>query len=399
MKVLVVDDSALMRRALGAMMLGEPDLQVEYARDGHEAIAQLHSFQPDVVTLDVQMPNMDGLACLDRIMLERPCRVLMLSAITEAGAAVTLNALALGAVDFIAKPAGTISLALDEFRPAFLAKLRSVAAARLQPARRLTERVRLRTQGLSAQGLSAQGLSTQGLTTQGLRTQGLRSQGVPAEPPRQATHQPVPIAAGVRNIVLIGTSTGGPPALDAVLSALPANFPWPVIVAQHMPAAFTASLARRLDGLCELEVIEVTQSMPIVPGRVFIGRGDADIIVGQRPAGPVVMPAPSSAEHRWHPSVDRLVTTALQHLPASSLIGVLMTGMGNDGAAAMTRLRREGGRTIAEAEETAVVWGMPGELVRAGGADVVAPVQDIARQLLAWVPDFTSGFASRSASP
>jgi two-component system chemotaxis response regulator CheB len=354
-KVLVVDDSALMRRALGSMMVGEPDLQVGYARDGREAIDMLHGFRPDVVTLDVQMPNMDGLACLDRIMLERPCRVLMLSSITEAGAAVTLNALALGAVDFIAKPAGTISLALDEFRPAFLAKLRSVAAARLQPAKRLTERVRLRTKG------------------------------VLADRPRPTTRPTVAIAGSVRDgLVLVGTSTGGPPALDAVLSALPANFPWPVIVAQHMPAAFTASLARRLDGLCDLEVIEVTQAMPIVPGRVFIGRGDADIIVSQRPAGPVVMPAPSSAEHRWHPSVDRLVTTALQHLPAATLIGVLMTGMGNDGAAAMTRLRQEGGRTIAEAEETAVVWGMPGELVRSGGAQVVVPVQDIARQLLAW---------------
>jgi two-component system chemotaxis response regulator CheB len=355
-KVLVVDDSALMRRALGSMMEGEPDLQVEYARDGQEAIGKLHSFRPDVVTLDVQMPNMDGLACLDRIMLERPCRVLMLSAVTEAGAAVTLNALALGAVDFIAKPAGTISLALDEFRPAFLARLRSVAAARLQPARRLTERVRLRTKD------------------------------VLGDRPRQPT-QTVPLAGSVRNgLVLIGTSTGGPPALDAVLSALPADFPWPVIVAQHMPAAFTASLAHRLDDLCDLDVVEVTQPMPIMPGRVFIGRGDADIIVGQRPAGPVVMPAPSSAEHRWHPSVDRLVTTALQHLPAATLIGVLMTGMGNDGAAAMTRLRQEGGRTIAEAETTAVVWGMPGELVRAGGAEIVVPVQHIARQLLAWVP-------------
>ena len=219
MKVLVVDDSALMRRALGSMMVGEPDLQVGYARDGREAIDMLHGFRPDVVTLDVQMPNMDGLACLDRIMLERPCRVLMLSSITEAGAAVTLNALALGAVDFIAKPAGTISLALDEFRPAFLAKLRSVAAARLQPAKRLTERVRLRTKG------------------------------VLADRPRPTTRPTVAIAGGVRDgLVLVGTSTGGPPALDAVLSALPANFPWPVIVAQHMPAAFTASLARRLDG-------------------------------------------------------------------------------------------------------------------------------------------------------
>ena len=361
-KVLVVDDSALMRRALGGILTAEPGMTVEFARDGLEALAKLHSFQPDVVTLDVQMPGMDGLACLDRIMLERPCRVLMLSSLTEAGAGVTLSALELGAIDFIAKPSGTISLALDEFGPAFLDKLRSTATARLNPVRRLTERVRLRSQGMRTAGSDLPSVSL------GKGAASRRDFAAPAG----------------QGVVLIGTSTGGPPALDAVLTGLPADFPWPVIVAQHMPASFTASLARRLNGLCALDVVEVTTSMPVVRGRVFVGRGDADIIVSQRLGGPVVMPAPASAEHRWHPSVDRLVTTALRHLPAATLVGVLMTGMGNDGAAAMTRLKREGGRTIAEAEETAVVWGMPGELVKAGGAQLVAPVHDIAHQLMAW---------------
>ncbi|MEE3622435.1 CheB methylesterase domain-containing protein [Nitrospirillum sp. BR 11752] len=182
-------------------------------------------------------------------------------------------------------------------------------------------------------------------------------------------------------MVLIGCSTGGPPALDAVLDGLPADFPWPVVVAQHMPATFTGALARRLDRLCPLTVREVTRPVPLVPGHVYIGKGDADVILSRRPAGLMVMPAPSKEEHRWHPSVDRLVDSALEHVDARLLVGVLMTGMGYDGAAAMTRLRARQGRTVAEAEETAVVWGMPGELVKAGGADVVAPVDQIASHL------------------
>jgi two-component system chemotaxis response regulator CheB len=152
-----------------------------------------------------------------------------------------------------------------------------------------------------------------------------------------------------------------------------------------MPASFTGPFARRLDRLCALSVVEVQQPMPVAPGHVYIAKGDADMIVGTRPTGLVVLAAPALPELRWHPSVDRLVGSALDHIEASRLVGILMTGMGHDGAATMTRLRAEGGRTIAEAEETAVVWGMPGELVKAGGAEIVAPLERIADHLLALV--------------
>jgi two-component system chemotaxis response regulator CheB len=159
-----------------------------------------------------------------------------------------------------------------------------------------------------------------------------------------------------------------------------------VLVAQHMPATFTGPLSRRLDGLCELSVVEVREPALLRPGFVYIGRGDADIMVSRRGAGLVALAAPSAADYPWHPSADRLVRSALNHMAPSQLIGILMTGMGNDGAEAMTLLHSRGGRTIAEAEETAVVWGMPGELVKAGGADFVVPVQDIAAQLQKLVP-------------
>jgi two-component system chemotaxis response regulator CheB len=186
------------------------------------------------------------------------------------------------------------------------------------------------------------------------------------------------------SIVLVGTSTGGPPALDALLSPLPADFPWPILIAQHMPAAFTGPLARRLDRLCALHVVEVTGPTPILPGTAYVARGDADMILSRRSEGPIVTAAPADPALRWHPSVERLVATAMAQIDPARLVGVLMTGMGNDGAAGMTRLRALGGRTIAEAEETAVVWGMPGELVRAGGAELVAPLSDIAHHLMSW---------------
>jgi two-component system chemotaxis response regulator CheB len=357
-KILVVDDSALVRKLLGQIFRQEPDFEVRFAHNGVEALEQLPSYQPDVITLDVHMPRMDGLACLDRIMLERPCPVVMVSSLTAAGADATLEALRLGAVDFVAKPDGTLSLSIHEMAPQLVEKVRSAAGAKLRTSLRLQERLRHRIGKAAAPQVGHKAAA-------------------PSAPN-------APIAAGAprgQGLVLLGTSTGGPPALEAVLVALPATFPWPILVAQHMPAAFTGPLARRLDGLCAVSVNEVLQPTPLQPGCVYIGRGGADIIVSRRPSGLVAMAVPGRPEYPWHPSTDRLVRSAMDYLPADRLIGVLMTGMGTDGAEAMALLRSQGGRTIAEAEETAVVWGMPGELVRLQGADWVVPLPSIATQL------------------
>ena len=182
--------------------------------------------------------------------------------------------------------------------------------------------------------------------------------------------------------MLIGTSTGGPAALDVVLPQLPLDFPWPVLVAQHLPASFTGAFARRLDRECHLKVVEVDQPMLLRPGTVYIGKGDADVMVAPRAAGLIAMPVPAKAHYLWHPSVERMVASALEHFGAPHMIGVMMTGMGNDGAEAMKRLRQGGGRTIAEAESTAIVWGMPGELVKNGGAEMVRPLEDIAATIV-----------------
>ena len=356
-RLLVADDSALMRRLLVDLFQAEGDFEVVVARDGEEALNLLAEVRPDVITLDVQMPGMNGLACLDRIMVLRPTPVVMVSSVTRQGADETIRALELGAVDVVPKPGGAVSLKMDELGPHLVAVVRAAVGAKLSNTRRLAERVRARA------GAS-----------RSLRTR-IRS---PAATSAGAGAAPSPISG----LVIVGASTGGPGALDALLEPLPADFPWPIVIAQHMPATFTAALARRLDSLSNLHVMEVSQATALEAGCAYIGRGDADLIIGARACGPVALAAPASEAFRWHPSVDRLTDSALEHVEPRRLMGVLMTGMGNDGAAAMSRLRAAGGRTIAESEESAVVWGMPGELVKAGGAEFVLPLHRIAARLL-----------------
>jgi two-component system chemotaxis response regulator CheB len=361
-RLLVVDDSALMRKLLGRIFGHESDFELRFARNGLEALELARSFAPDVVTLDVHMPGMDGLECLDRLMVERPCRVVMVSALTADGAEATFEALRLGAVDFIAKPEGAVSLGIQDMATELVGKVRAAACATLPASLRLKERVRHRMSG----GVPVERRSSKVSSTYAAST---RVMG------------PTPVMAVGEGLVLVGTSTGGPPALEALLTGLPATFPWPIIIAQHMPASFTGPLAQRLDRLCAFSVIEVQQPMPLQAGCVYLGRGDTDVVVSARPTGLIVLAAPVVRDYPWHPSTDRLVRSAMEHLSASQLIGVLMTGMGHDGAEAMALLHAAGGRTIAESEETAVIWGMPGELVRAGGADWVLPLPAIAPRL------------------
>lgn len=357
-KLLVVDDSPLIRRLLGDLFAAEGDFVVAFARNGVEALEALRADPPDVITLDIQMPQMDGLTCLDQIMLERPTPVVVASALTVEGAAEALTAMALGAVDVIAKPSGALSLRIDEFGPPLVETVRAAAAARLPAARRLRDRIRAR----SGRGPA------------------------PRRALRPASRAPeTPGAWAETGVVILGCSTGGPPALDAVLSVLPADFPWPIVIAQHMPSTFTGALARRLDGLSALTVREVAEPVVLLPGVAYVARGDADVILSNRREGLMALSAPADPSRHWHPSVDRLVDSAMGQVPAGRIVGVLMTGMGNDGAAAMARLRTAGGRTIAQSEATSIVWGMPGELVRRGGAERVEDIERIGKALVAAV--------------
>ncbi|PWC82910.1 chemotaxis protein CheY [Azospirillum sp. TSO5] len=363
--VLVVDDSALMRRRI-ADLLSEAGFRVETAATGEEALARLPVVDPDVVTLDVTMPGMDGLTCLARIMVEHPKPVVMVSALTGAGAEETLEALRLGAVEAVQKPAaGSIGRIGEEL----VETVRAAASSRPRRVRGLRERLRLARARIAGEDFVA----PEGLT--------------PAVPPTVASPA-VTAAAAVgegEGVVLVGVSTGGPSTLEDILPLLPAGFPWPVVVAQHMPAAFTATLARRLDELCALRVVEVERATVLAPGMVCIARGSADVELARRGGRLQAVCVPPSPDRPWHPNADRLVSSALRLLPADRLVGVLLTGMGNDGAAAMAELHARGGRTIAESEDSAVVFGMPQDLIRRGGAGVVLPSGRIAGQLTRWL--------------
>lgn len=368
-KVLVVDDSALMRRLLSAV-LTQAGWTVAAARNGREGVEQLLEWQPDVVTLDINMPEMDGLTALSLMMQARPTPIVMVSSLTEKGAQATMEALALGAVDFIAKPGGTISLSIDDIQALLLEKVRTASRIRLRPGR----------------PAAAMPAPVQRAPRPALARPAPASPRTTTSAPASAS--PAPMRGGMGRcpgLVLIGISTGGPRTLEDVLPQLPSDFPWPVLVAQHMPPNFTLAFAQRMDRMCALEVVEVGEPMPLEPGRIHIGRGGTDLVVVERLGRLVAQPRPESPAHPWHPSADVMVESAMRVLPASQLVGVLMTGMGFDGAQAMAELKARGGRTIAEAESSCVVFGMPSELIQRGGASVVLPSQDVARQLRTWV--------------
>jgi len=353
-KLLIVDDSALMRRQLASVFEVEPGFVVRQARNGRDAVEQNREFQPDVITLDINMPEMDGVTALSVIMSERPTAVVMVSSLTERGALVTFEALNLGAIDYITKPGGTISLSLGDIKDELIRKVRTAAKARLRSTRATPARFTTAAAG--------------------------RAEARAAPVPRVSRRAD----AAREGVVLIGVSTGGPRTLEEILPLLPAEFPWPVLVAQHMPAAFTKTFAARLNNVCALTVVEVSQPHPLERGTIYVGKGGADMVLGKRGNSLLVLARPEQREHLWHPSVELMGRSALEYFPAASIIGVMLTGMGYDGSDAFAEIKARGGRTIAESEETAVVFGMPAELIERGGATITLPAHKVAGQLNVW---------------
>lgn len=343
--VLIVDDSALMRRFLSQIFEQAGGYRIRKARGGKAALAMIGEQRPDVITLDINMPDMDGLTCLSHIMIQDPVPVIMVSSLTEQGALATLEALELGAVDYLTKPGGTVSHNLPRIGPELLAKVRQSVGAKPPNRRRRTES---------------------------------RPQAAVRRRPRRE--------ASAEGLVLLGVSTGGPSALECLLPGLPAIPTWPLVINQHMPATFTRVLARRLDALSATSVCEVNGPMPLQQGGIYLAQGDRDLEIHRRNGRLFAVPVPIDRSRPWHPSVDRLVESALKVLPAKNVLGVLLTGMGDDGARSMAQLYAQGGRTLAESEETAVVYGMPRALVERKGAGLVLPLDQIANQITQWIP-------------
>ncbi len=346
-RVLIADDSALMRRELRKLLESDPAFEVlEAARDGQEAVDKAKRLAPDVVALDINMPVMDGLTALQLIMMESPCPVVMISSLTMEGALTSYEALELGAVDFIGKPGGTISKNIDQIAFDIIAKLKAAASARMS-----NIRIRRKPQRYD--------------TTQ---------KNKPAAP------------KGKGKIVIIGQSTGGPNVIMDIIPAFPADLGVPVIIIQHMPANFTSSFASRLDQYCALPFKEVAAGDIITAGQGYLAKGDVNMILVPRGMGkPGEMVRLTHTPDTLHkPSVNVAMDSVLK-LYGANTIGVLLTGMGDDGADAMVAIRGAGGRTIAESEETCVVFGMPKEAIMRGGAEFVLPSHKIGEKIVALV--------------
>ena len=348
-RVLVIDDSALMRKHLRSILEGS-GYQVETARNGQEGLEKLQSFDPTVVTLDINMPVMDGLTCLSHIMSDKPTPVVMVSSLTEKGALATFEALELGAINYVAKPGGTVSLNIKQVSEELLQKVSEAARTRVKNGSGLRSRLRAQREAVEVQSQ------------------------VTRRRPKESV-----------SAVLIGVSTGGPGTLELIINNLPADFPAPIVIAQHMPERFTQVFAERLNRSAALTVSEVNRPTVISSGNVYIARGDSDLKFIRRSGKTLVTSVPATDKYIWHPSVECMVETAREFYDPRSLVTVQLTGMGNDGADAMAELKNAGARTIAESEETAVVYGMPRELIDQGGAVKVLPNYAIADQLMDWV--------------
>ena len=356
-KVLVVDDSALVRSILSEVLGRDPAIEVVgTASDAHMACEKIKRLNPDVLTLDVEMPKMDGLTFLHNLMRLRPMPVVMVSTMTERGAETTLDALAMGAVDFLTKPRIDVAAKLPEYCDELIGKIKAAsrASVRALDAQR-AEAVRPKSQAVIAAGKTA--------VARKMRT--------------------------TDRIIAIGASTGGTEAIKRVLMGLPADSPG-VLVTQHIPKAFSTSFARRMDDCCAMTVYEVEDGQPVLAGHVYIAPGDRHLYLVRDGARYVCRLDDGEPVNRHKPSVDVLFSSVAKSA-GENAIGVLLTGMGKDGARGLKEMRAAGSHTIAQDEATSVVWGMPGEAVSIGAVDDVVPIDEMAQHIrtLAEEMDFT----------
>lgn len=342
--VVVVDDSAFMRKAISTMLQKDPGIRVvATARDGEEGLKIIRKHNPDVVTLDIEMPKMDGLTALRHIMMEMPRPVLMVSSLTTEGAEATLKAMDLGAVDFIPKQLSKVSLDIVKIERDLISKVKTVAKRRMRPVPRM-------------RGTSA-------------------AQRRPAVPIK------TPVGRPKRDVVVIGVSTGGPPAVQKILSSLPKDFPAGILIAQHMPKAFTGPFANRLNGVSKLKVKEAETGDRLMPGHAFVAPGGSHLIIDQKVSRIDLIVTPEPKEALYKPSANVLVSSVAQSLGRRTL-GVILTGMGNDGRDGIRELKGKGGRAIAQSDSSCVVYGMPKAIVDDGLADEVVDIDDMATAIL-----------------
>lgn len=343
-RALVVDDSAYNRTAISAMLESDQRISVVgTAIDGVDAIAKTLRFRPDVITLDLEMPNMDGFTFLRWLMKERPTPVLVLSARSDTRS--VFRALELGAADFLAKPEAKISKSIEMLQEELLAKIQAVLHCEM---RKLKEAVDL--------------LSDE-------------------QAPLSARKEDELLPHGPIEVVGIAASTGGPPAIQAILGALPGDLSAGIVIAQHMPAGFTKSFAERLNKLSSLVVSEAADGDRIKRGTVLIAPGGHHLVVRKDAQGPVVEISERKPEDTYVPSCD-LMLRSVAEACGPAAVGVVLTGMGRDGAEGIVSIKKRGGVSIAESKESAVIFGMPYEAIRTGTIDKVVPLGRVAHEII-----------------
>jgi two-component system chemotaxis response regulator CheB len=349
-KVLIVDDSALIRALLTSIVNAQPDMvAVGAAGDAYVAREMIKRLEPDVVTLDIEMPKMDGIDFLEKLMRLRPTRVVMVSTLTERGAEVTLRALELGAIDVVAKPKLDIARGLQSGSQEILDKIRFAATTPLrQPA-------------LSPSTALASSMGSVATTT-------------------VATPARVQLRASTEKLLVIGASTGGTEALLALLRVLPVDAPGIVIV-QHMPEKFTTQFAARLDTLCAIRVKEAASGDTVMRGQALIAPGNHHLLLKRSGARYYVEVTDGPLVNRHRPAVDVLFRSTARYAGANA-VGVILTGMGDDGARGMLEMKQAGAYTVAQDEASCVVFGMPAEAIKHGGVDRVLPLDRIAGEVV-----------------
>jgi two-component system chemotaxis response regulator CheB len=350
-KVLVVDDSAFMRKVISDIINSDPVMQVvATARDGMDAVQKVHAYHPDVVTMDVEMPRMDGLSALEEIMKTHPVPVIMISSLTQTGQDATIRSLSLGAIDFVPKPSGHISLDMNQVKDDIISKIRIAARAKSV----ISQQVQ----------------------------QSYKKPGLPKLSGWRRLNKS-PSRDRLNKMVLIGTSTGGPKALHQVLPNLPADLDAAVLIVQHMPAGFTRSLAERLNHLSAIKVKEAEHGELIQAGCAYIAPGNYHLQVqNQSAAQGFLIKLDQSPPRKGHrPSVDMMFESVAE-LRGVQIVGVIMTGMGDDGTSGLKRLKEKGSKVLAEDQSTCIVYGMPRAAVEAGVVDRVVPLHHIADEIL-----------------
>ena len=361
--VVVIDDSAFMRKSISMMLESDPGIKVvATARDGQDGINKIREFHPDIATLDVEMPVMDGLSALRVIMKEMPLPVIMISSLTSEGAQATLDALDIGAVDFIPKELSYVSVDIKKIKEELIAKVRTIVRSRPRRFRGAG--------GAGATGSPGGAVGSGGAEVPG---KGLLLHTAP----RTGSVWNVPAGAGSRlKAAVLGISTGGPFALLQTIPKLPADFPLGIAIVQHMPPRFTKSLAERLDGLSALHVKEAEEGDVLGQGMVLIAPGGHHMTFRRKGADIAACIGTEPSSTLYRPCADIMITSAVEVFNAP-LLGIIMTGMGKDGLEGLRRLKAKGGVVIAQDEESCVVYGMPRAAVDDGIADAILPLDGI----------------------